>query len=332
MKLVKFLAIVFLCSSLFAQDAAVLPPIGPKVTNLSLSTPSGGEAYVVGQVQNLTYGGRRRFKSLYVDITRDGGLTWTRLGMINNLVKDTTKRNVFPWTVTGPLSTNCRVRMTGALSKKLSGSVMSGFFSITGNESANIFTGPQGPKGDKGDTGSQGQQGPQGVPGAQGPAGKDSNPGDVAILLIDDSTFILKIEQALISDQNFLSEMVNLLINNEEFVAETKGDKGDTGAQGAKGDKGDTGPAGASCGFTITAGYQAFTGTKKDHAETVNNSAITANSIVVIQYVDPDGDNGDTTWSLCGKPQSGTFQVRFLSGNDFESSGFYYTIYNPIVK
>src|SRR5688572_25613050 len=85
---------------------------------MTISSPGGGETYVVGQKQTFTYTGKTKFKSLTVEMSRDGGATWEIVGTINNKVKDRNLQNVLGWTVDGEPSKNCVLRMTGTLGPK----------------------------------------------------------------------------------------------------------------------------------------------------------------------------------------------------------------------
>lgn len=210
----------FLSAALLAVSVSAATP------KMSISAPHGGEAYVAGQPQNLVYNGKTKFKSLLVEVSRDGGETWKVVGTINNKVKDVSKRNVFTWVVEGPSSARCKIRMTGEMGggkKKKKVSVESGLFALatgTGDD-GELFTGPTGATGAVGDKGLIGDKGDKGDVGATGAQGPQGDKGDVG----------------------------------------AKGDKGDTGATGAKGDQGDkgdigsTGPAGVD-GIQGVAGPQ----------------------------------------------------------------------------
>lgn len=255
MKLLSLLCAAVLAMPVFAA--------GAKFQNLTFTNPEGGEAYIEGQMQTLVYGGRQRFKTIKVSISRNGGLTFSDLGTIDNSTKDRSKRNKFFWTVTGPSSPFCVLKMSGSTPR---GNVdfISNMFSVgtagdltggngtRGPEGDDGVAGPQGPvgpqgpagpageKGDKGDIGSSGPPGPpgtgegipgpQGPAGAQGPAGPACNPQDVADLLKCDPDFIKKIVDALKDDLDFCNKC--------------KGPKGDKGDQGNHGDRGPNGPAG----------------------------------------------------------------------------------------
>src|SRR5689334_17047709 len=48
--------------------------------NMAISSPSGGESYVIGQPETIIYSGKTRFKTILVELSRDGGTTWTTTG------------------------------------------------------------------------------------------------------------------------------------------------------------------------------------------------------------------------------------------------------------
>lgn len=162
----------------------------PKLTNLTVTSPEGGETYVIGQVQTIQYAGRKKFKSLIVELSRDGGLTYEKVGVIDNSIKDRSKRNKFVWTVNGAASTNCKIRMTGSAGRSAV-AFESGSFTVAGDAVAGPkgedglqgIQGPagaqgiQGPQGDKGAQGDQGPAGAQGEVGPEGPQGAQGNPG-----------------------------------------------------------------------------------------------------------------------------------------------------------
>ena len=102
---------------------------------ITIANPAGGELFVEGQVQYVRLSDKTRAKSVLIEISRDGGVTFSELGTIDNTTKDLTKRNVLKFTVTAPDSSNCILRATGG-----DASVVTGAFSITGGGSSG---GPQ---------------------------------------------------------------------------------------------------------------------------------------------------------------------------------------------
>lgn len=75
-------------------------------------TPAGGEFFVIGSQQRVRLDPKTKAKSVTLELSRDGGTTFTALGTINNAVKDKTQRNVFTFTVTAPVSSQCVIRAT----------------------------------------------------------------------------------------------------------------------------------------------------------------------------------------------------------------------------
>jgi hypothetical protein len=82
---------------------------------LAFESPRGGEVFLIG----LRYEVRvtSRSKSVQIDLSRDGGATYTALATIDNTAKDRT-RNTAAFTVTGPASSNCVMRATAAGGKE----------------------------------------------------------------------------------------------------------------------------------------------------------------------------------------------------------------------
>jgi hypothetical protein len=107
---------VLLCCEL----AAAAPTI-------TVEAPRGGEVYGIGQAQKVLLGAKTRAKSVVVELSRDGGATYSVLGTINNTLPDRTQRNLLAWTVTGPGSGNCLVRATGVVGKAQAVAVSSPF-------------------------------------------------------------------------------------------------------------------------------------------------------------------------------------------------------------
>lgn len=81
--------------------------------SITIASPRGGEFFLVGQSQFVRLDDRTRFKSVRVELSRDGGATFELLGTIDNSVKD--KRNLLAFTVSGPASGNCVVRVKAVL-------------------------------------------------------------------------------------------------------------------------------------------------------------------------------------------------------------------------
>lgn len=259
--------LLFCLIVLFVSGFCHSAELNAKFRNISITAPSGGETYVIDQDQLIVYGGKTRLKSILIELSRDSGKTFEKLGTINNVTKDKSKLNRFLWTVSGDASTQCIIRMSGKAGRR-SVSCSSGMFSISTNEAmlnSKITIGNDGPQGTEGPQGPAGPAGPVGAPGADGAQGipgtpgKDADANEIVNLLIGDSEFYIKVANTLAVNEYFAKTVANILKNDAEFQAACKGDKGDKGeigpngppgpegnpgAQGPKGDKGDNGPPG----------------------------------------------------------------------------------------
>lgn len=286
---------LFLC--LFVSGASLAASGKPLVR---VSAPIQDEVLVLGSNKEIVIE-NRRFKSLKVEISRDAGVTFELLGVIDNsMIKDRTKRNRLTFVVEGPTSEKCQIRVAGlSRGSKKTFTNVSAFFKIRD------YTLPQGPKGDKGDVG---PQGPQGEP------GKNAEPTDVVNLLVGNSEFLLTLVNYLSSDDTFLKNVVKYLKLDTDFLLAVKGDKGEkgdkgdkgnTGAVGPKGDKGDVGPVGpqgptgvCKCEAKETKLTVQLTGIKTNKKITIVNPAIKSTSLVYATYVDPNDNNHDVSVSV----------------------------------
>jgi|GEM_PF-3205973 len=93
---------------------------------VAITSPRGGEIFVIGQTQYVRLADNTRFKSIQIEISRDGGVTWTMLGVIDN-TGPKEARNLLPFQVGGPASSNCVVRATTVQQNKNSSSTSGGF-------------------------------------------------------------------------------------------------------------------------------------------------------------------------------------------------------------
>ncbi len=73
--------------------------------SLAVGRPNGGEQWLVGSAQTITWGSAGVSGKVHVELSRDGGSTWTRL------FSATDNDGVQPWTVTGPGTERARVRV-----------------------------------------------------------------------------------------------------------------------------------------------------------------------------------------------------------------------------
>lgn len=97
--------------------AVLSSPLGAATAPIIMSSPQGGEAYLIGQRQYVRLAEKTRYKLLTAELSRDGGTTYEALGQINNAVKDKSLMNVLAFTVTTPASSRCLVRVTAATTK-----------------------------------------------------------------------------------------------------------------------------------------------------------------------------------------------------------------------
>lgn len=300
-----------------------LSSFGAATPPLNFALPEGGEVFVIGTNQFFQNAGRRSFKTIKVELSRDGGVSYETLGVINNMVKDRSIRNKLPWHVEGPASSNCIARLTGKIGK-FTYSALSSPFSIEGPETEvtqvnndkdltdtnleelinallnnpafiSAVTGPVGPPG-------------QSIQGPVGPPGPPANAQDIVNLLIGDSQFYLTleqvflfdpdflqlIEQMLASDQNFQIAIKNLLKLDVDFVAACKGDPGKDGKDGL--------PVGSS-------GSVAITLTGAIQTVTVNNANCHAGSVVLVTFVDLAGKVSTSFSVVVKNVREGAFDV-----------------------
>ncbi|HLX62752.1 MAG TPA: hypothetical protein VKX17_15855 [Planctomycetota bacterium] len=94
-----------------------------------ITTPHGGEIFVIGQTQYVRLADTTKFKSVRIELSRDGGATFAVLGVIDNTVPKP-NRNVLQFQVAGPVSNNCVIRATG-ISPTVPGTGLTGSFVIT---------------------------------------------------------------------------------------------------------------------------------------------------------------------------------------------------------
>jgi FtsP/CotA-like multicopper oxidase with cupredoxin domain len=74
--------------------------------SITVTSPNGGESWPVGSTQTITWTSISVTGSLNIDISRDGGTTWTRI--ISGTLNDGTQ----VWVVSGSASATARIRIT----------------------------------------------------------------------------------------------------------------------------------------------------------------------------------------------------------------------------
>jgi hypothetical protein len=83
---------------------AVFTISGGSVTVLS---PNGGETWVIGSTQTIQWSSTGLSGKVKIELSRDGGTTWTLL--FNNVVNTGSKT----WKVTKPATAQARIRISG---------------------------------------------------------------------------------------------------------------------------------------------------------------------------------------------------------------------------
>jgi hypothetical protein len=73
---------------------------------ITVNAPNGGETWFVGDTNNITWTSFAAGSNVNIDISRDGGTTWS------SIAANTPNDGTHSWVVTSPTSTQCRVRVT----------------------------------------------------------------------------------------------------------------------------------------------------------------------------------------------------------------------------
>jgi hypothetical protein len=82
---------------------------------LSFDKPHGGEIYQAGQTRQIKLNARRAFKTVKLELSYDGGVTYELLGIIDNKFKHRALRNIFNWKIDYDKSMSCILRETATL-------------------------------------------------------------------------------------------------------------------------------------------------------------------------------------------------------------------------
>jgi len=77
-------------------------------TAIQITSPIGGENWLLATIQNISWEAPASITSFNIDLSVDGGTTYTNIGSVNNA-------KTYPWYVSPPMSTNCRIRVSNAL-------------------------------------------------------------------------------------------------------------------------------------------------------------------------------------------------------------------------
>jgi len=78
------------------------PPAGPTLT---LTAPNGGEVWGIGEVRNITWTSTGGITDVFIKCSSDGGSTWW------DIIGSTPNDGSYAWTVDGPVSDQCLVRV-----------------------------------------------------------------------------------------------------------------------------------------------------------------------------------------------------------------------------
>jgi photosystem II stability/assembly factor-like uncharacterized protein len=91
---------------------------------LALVSPNGGESFAIGSTMNITWNSSG-FTNAKIELSRDGGTGWEILN-----AGTPAGDHAYPWTVQGPVSGQCKVRISDAANATLT-DVTEGVFAIT---------------------------------------------------------------------------------------------------------------------------------------------------------------------------------------------------------
>lgn len=83
-------------------------PQAASAQSIAVTYPNGGEVWNVGSTKRIQWSWTGSFTSFTLQISRDGGSSWSTIE--SGLPGNYTYRD---WTVTGPASSSCRVKVIG---------------------------------------------------------------------------------------------------------------------------------------------------------------------------------------------------------------------------
>jgi len=289
-----------------------------------LDAPRGGETYVVGSTQIVRVA-PSAYNGTTAELSRDGGKTFTAIGPIDGA----DWRGSLVWTVTGPASEACVIRLTSSNGKAVSG--MSGTFSIVEKVilSAAALRGPQGAPGPQGPPGVDGStiEGPPGPPGPQGTPGLPGVRGLTGLTGLTGP----RGPTGLQGPAGAAGPQGPAGLAGAAGTVGLQGLAGATGPVGLQGAVGPQGPAGTIANGTF--GYFALTASSTMQTLTIPNVNVTANSIILTSFYDGGANNPTTIiWTVARKAGvSFTVRIKTDSGIAFTpgSDGFVYLILNP---
>jgi len=81
---------------------------------LVLLAPAGGETWTIGKTMTISWASSQLSGDVKIELSRDGGMNWS------SLAASADNTGFFPWTVTGPASTQCLIRVSAASNPSIS--------------------------------------------------------------------------------------------------------------------------------------------------------------------------------------------------------------------
>jgi hypothetical protein len=78
-------------------------PSGPSITVL---VPNGGESWPIGSVQTIQWTSSGITSNVNIELSRDGGFRYTTI-----IARNAANTGSYQWTVTGPASSQCKIRV-----------------------------------------------------------------------------------------------------------------------------------------------------------------------------------------------------------------------------
>lgn len=82
----------------------IVPP-----PSLTLTSPNGGETWLIGKNEDITWSSQRSESSVKIEASRDDGDSW------ENIVDATENDGVYAWTVSSPASNRCLIRVSAGM-------------------------------------------------------------------------------------------------------------------------------------------------------------------------------------------------------------------------
>ncbi len=112
-------------------DEAVLDLLGGITASITVTSPNGGENWVVGYLHNITWISTGSVGNVKIEYSFDNGSNWS------NITSSTANDGAYSWTVPGAVSTQCLVRISEA-SDNTPSDTSDTVFSITGSAVSEI--------------------------------------------------------------------------------------------------------------------------------------------------------------------------------------------------